>query len=366
MTRPPAPPSTRAVLRFDESLDPSDARLRGGISSMTRAGDYLWVAFVASATIERLRWDGEAYGEHRRFPLAHFVDLPADADVEMDIEGLDVADGYLWVSGSMSKARGTPDPADSVGDQVEALETVAADDNRYNFIRLPLVTAADGHPEPRKVVVREGKTIVAAHLKAKGKSNKLIRALRKDDHLGEYMEIPREDNGFEIEGLTVVGERVFLGLRGPVLNSYAVILEVQFGLKKKGKRLKLRKIGKHKERFRKHFFNFDGMGVRGCYHNADNGHLLVLTGPTMALGGDVTVWRVSGGIPDQHTNISHEPERLRDLPRAGRDAKQGTEAESLCDHVEGGYLVAYDTPADRGKAGEVWAEVFGEGHGDEA
>ncbi len=361
MQRLPAPPHTRVALRFDESRNQHASAIREGISSITRAGDYLWLAFDESTTIERLRWDGEAYGEHRQFRLAHFVDLPAGEDVEMDIEGLDVAGGFLWVSGSMSKKRSAPDPADDVDEQLAALKTIEVDDNRYNFIRLPLTIAADGHPEPRKVVLRDGAPVVAAHMKTKGKSNKLIRALRDDDHIGEYMAIPSKDNGFDIEGLTAVGERVFLGLRGPVLNGYAVVLEVRFKLKKKGRRLKLRKIGKHGERYRKHFLNLDGMGVRECYTDADDGHLYVLAGPTMDLDGDIAIWRVKGGFDDVHTNVLHEVERLFDITHA-EEVDYGTDkAEGLCDHVGGGYLVVYDSPAEGRKEGDadVWADVFG-------
>lgn len=38
-----------------------------------------------------------------------------------------------------------------------------------------------------------------------------------DPHFAPYLAIPGKGNGFDIEGLAVDGQRLFLGLRGPVL-----------------------------------------------------------------------------------------------------------------------------------------------------
>jgi len=55
----------------------------------------------------------------------------------------------------------------------------------------------------------------------------LTEALRGDQHLGLFIVIPGKDNGFDIEGLAGAGKRLFIGLRGPVLRGWAVILEVE-------------------------------------------------------------------------------------------------------------------------------------------
>ena len=41
--------------------------------------------------------------------------------------------------------------------------------------------------------------------------------------------IPGKDNGIDCEGLAVAGDRVFIGLRGPVLRGWAMIIELQVG-----------------------------------------------------------------------------------------------------------------------------------------
>jgi hypothetical protein len=63
-----------------------------------------------------------------------------------------------------------------------------------------------------------------------------------DPHLAPFMDIPGKDNGFDIEGLAIAGERVFIGLRGPVLRGWATILEVAFN-PDAGSQLELKGIG---------------------------------------------------------------------------------------------------------------------------
>ena len=66
----------------------------------------------------------------------------------------------------------------------------------------------------------------AASLEKMNGHNQLIEALAEDEHLGPFLQmgLPSKDNGFDIEGLAVQGNQVFLGLRGPVLRGWAIIL----------------------------------------------------------------------------------------------------------------------------------------------
>ena len=69
----------------------------------------LWVAGDETTRLERLsREDGDVYAGHVAFPLSDYLTLPAGAKEEADIEGLDVADGYLWLVGSHSLKRTQP------------------------------------------------------------------------------------------------------------------------------------------------------------------------------------------------------------------------------------------------------------------
>jgi hypothetical protein len=102
------------------------------------------------------------------------------------------------------------------------------------------------------------------------------------------MRLPSKDNGFDIEGIAVRGERVFLGLRGPVLGGWAVVLEIRVAELCRGV-LSLQPISSSGEQYRKHFFDLHGLGVRDL--SMDGRDLLILAGPTMKLDGPAVVFR---------------------------------------------------------------------------
>ena len=350
----------RLALHFDENRNQHDSPIREGMSSFTRHGRYLWVGFDESTTVERLqRLPSGSYGAHRQFRLADYVDLPGDDDVEMDIEGLDVCGGYLYVSGSMSEKRDTPDADDKPKKQAAALKRVSRDANRYNFIRLPLGEDDKGHPVPARKLRRGGETLLARCFRTDGKSNLLLEGLKDDAHLRNFIPIPSKDNGFDAEGLAVFGERVFFGLRGPVLGGYAVVLELQ--LRTKGKRtLRPRKIGRHEQRYRKHFLNLAGMGIRELYADEATGDLYILAGPTMDLDGTIALWRIAGGLPDAKTSVAVEVERLYDVTRPADVPYGHDKAEALTRMADGRFLVGYDSPVEDRliDADSVYADLY--------
>ena len=98
----------------------------------------------------------------------------------------------------------------------------------------------------------------------------------------------------DIEGLAAAGGRLFLGLRGPVLRGWAVVLEVALAEDPdRRSTLRLQAIGPHGRPYRKHFLHLGGLGIRDlCAQGTD---LLILAGPTMDLDGPVTVFRWPGG-----------------------------------------------------------------------
>ncbi|WP_223526514.1 DUF3616 domain-containing protein [Pseudomonas sp. BF-B-26] len=56
--------------------------------------------------------------------------------------------------------------------------------------------------------------------------NDLAAAIAEDPQLRDFLRIPGKDNDFDIEGLVMIGSRLLLGLRGPVLRGWAVLLEI--------------------------------------------------------------------------------------------------------------------------------------------
>jgi hypothetical protein len=258
----------------------------------------------------------------------------------MDIEGLAAADGYLWILGSHALKRKKPDADD--GDGAEALsrmEQVARERNRFFLGRLPLEEATTGVFTPRARVGERG----AACLRISGPGGGLARWLREDPHLGPFLKVPAKENGLDIEGIAVRGERVWLGLRGPVLDGHAVVLELALKEAKRSRRLKPRRIEATGRRYRKHLLDTGGLGVRDL--RLDGGDLLLLVGPTMALEGTAHVLRWRGAVHDEVEGLvpASRLELVADLPyRRKTDHPEGLELWP--DAGRGAFLLVYDAP----------------------
>jgi len=293
--QPPAAPARTVLLDFDPDRSEltGGKRLRDGLSAVVTAagGRHLLLACDEGARLERLTLSegGGDYGAHATFELADSLDLPAGAEEEVDVEGMDHADGFLWLVGSHSLKRGKPDRDDPLSEQLAALASVSTDGNRFLLARIPLVEGEDGAPRPLRRGEENTETSRAALLHADATGSHLTRrrGLRDDPHLGPFLGIPGKDNGFDIEGLAAVSpERLFLGLRGPVLRGFSVVLEVTVRARRTDpSELRLKGL-------RKHFLDIGGLGVRDLCRDGDD--LLILTGPTMDLDGPVRVYRWRG------------------------------------------------------------------------
>ncbi|MBW3572124.1 MAG: DUF3616 domain-containing protein [Gemmatimonadetes bacterium] len=348
--------------------------IRESLSAVVQTGRHLWLGCDETATLERVTLlDDGRYGDHRTYRIADLVDLPGPDDAEVDVEGLAWAPPYLWIVGSHGRKRGKPDPADGVEKAFEELADVDLDENRYLLARIPLEEDAEAGglvprracPDPRD----PSATLTAARLKGKGKDSALMRAVRGDEHIHRYLKVPGKDNGFDVEGLAAADGRLFLGLRGPVVRGWGVVLEVRPVQAGRPERLKLKRIGPDGRRYRKHFLDLDGLGVREI--TADGDDMLVLAGPTMAVRAPATLFRWRGAAALQGDSITGrgELEKLLDLPHdvdGGEDHPEGI----CCLQNRGGaadeVLVVYDSGGPRRRDGDaVVADVFtiGRGHG---
>jgi hypothetical protein len=345
-------PNLRHVLlQFDPHLSHTEGgkEERGDLSVAVEIGDTLWVASDETVRLTRLsRREDDAYASHAVFDLARFLDLPGKGEAaEADLEGLDCADGYLWVTGSHSSKRGKPDPDKTDKENLEALAAVSTDSNRFLLARIPVVTEDGGVPSlAAEASESDGGRRTAALLRGDRKGNDLTDALADDEHLAWSLKVPSKDNGFDVEGLAVSGERLFLGLRGPVLRGWAVVLELETKEGHDGE-FRLKKIGPKEHRYRKHFLDLRGLGVREmCLDGPD---LLLLAGPTMGLDGPAAVYRWRGGANppgDEDTVVFKERiEKILDVPYgAGEDHAEGMTIR----RTQGGrrsLLVVYDSPS---------------------
>jgi hypothetical protein len=344
-------------------------------------GRFLWVGSDESCTIERFTladWDN--FKDHQHFVLTDYLDLPAGSDHEVDIEGLDYQPPYLWVVGSHSYKRKKLKTGDGNRDDVTAalkqFQKPLCEANRYLLARIPLVDGLLHRAYPP-----ENPTLTAACFKISAKGgNDLISALEKDPHLGAVVasQIPGKENGLDIEGIAILSQqltplpaeslsteklpeqrpehpseqplepeaptktildptRLVLGLRGPVLRGWAVLLELEIRVSPKGN-LKLNHLGKH-------FLNLDGLGIRDLLLQGDD--LLILAGPTMNLDGPVRLYRLRGGLPTEGDTPQQvwRPDYVMDLPYAeGADHAEGiTLASFVTDRPA--LLAVYDAPS---------------------
>ena len=318
----------------------------------------LWVGSDEMIGVERLSKLGcHSYGNHKRFLLEHYIDLFNSED-EIDIEGMDFADGYLWLTGSHSTKRKKP-KKDDLETNLERLATITTDLNRFILARIPVLQGElikSYSPQNHQV-------LTAACLQTTESRNILYDALAEDQHLKPFVtaEIPSKDNGLDIEGLAVKNGRLFLGLRGPVLRGWAIVLELEPVEIEPGV-LGLKEIGDAGAKYIKYFLDLNGLGVRElCWQKDD---LIILAGPTMSVEGEMQVFRWCDAAQSQKEMIQEQEEDrlypLFDLPfTIGTDHAEGLALYS-CWNKEDGLMVFYDSPDARRLRGErkIFADVF--------
>jgi Protein of unknown function (DUF3616) len=343
-------------LRFDHAS--RAAATHRNLSAVRSDGRVLWLAGDETATLERLVGNDDRepdeYADQATFRLADLVQLPGDEDEEADLEGLARSGQFLWAVGSHSLRRKRIKPQHGDAKALQRLARVQGQPNRQVLLRIPIEDVG-GRPSLVRETVVSGQRHCAAVLGGSGSS--LRDLLSDDEHLAPFLAIPGKDNGLDIEGIAVRGDRVYLGLRGPVLRGWALVLEVRPAADPaQPQRLHLRPFDDDAA-YRKHVLNLDGLGVRDLCPCDDD--LLVLAGPTMDLDGPVRVYRwLDAWSTDAQRVVRGEaltPEV--DLPHgAGDDHAEGIALLGPPDEPR--LLVVYDSPASERLAGDaVLADV---------
>ena len=321
------------------------------LSTVCRDRSWLWLAGDESPSVDRLTLapDGASYEDRRTFALGELVDLPEGPGKEVDVEGLDRDGPYLWLVGSHSRTRKRGDPEDDDDTVRRDLARVRSHPNRRVLLRLPLADDGDDPHPVRSVDTPDGPTLTAALL-----DGDLTQALAADEHLAPFLTVPGKDNGLDVEGLAAVDGALLLGLRGPVLRGWAVLLEVR--------------VRPHPDRpdrlvldggdgsdggggagYRTFLLDLDGLGIRDlCRVGPD---VVVLAGPTMDLDGPVRLHRWPGAVHARERDVL----RGRQLPRV-EELPYGTGPDEGRDHPEGltslpggdsdELLVVHDSPAE--------------------
>lgn len=312
----------------------------------------LWLVSDETRSVERLSLERGRFGAHRRFDLGPLLGLPAGPG-ELDLEGLDLDGAYLWVVGGFGSKRKAVDPGESDAKNIRRLAKVEGEPDRCLLARIPIVggelVAASPGPAGR---------LAAARLASSGGGNPLLDAITNDEHIGPFLKagIPSKDNGLDIEALAATGDRVLLGLRGPVLRGWAILLEIEVEERTPGL-LALRPIGAGGRPYRKHFVDLGGLGFRDlCPEGPD---LLILAGPAVLLDGPARIYRLSAANA-LRDDVLHRPELVLELPHGrGDDHPEGM---TLTTDPSGrrSVLVVYDGPSPSRLAGsdDVTADIF--------
>lgn len=310
------------------------------LSAVVQAGDHLWLASDEDSTIQRLSWAKDRYASARSFDLRDLFDLPQssrDKKYEIDIEGLSVDGRRLWIAGSHSRGR------KKGGKSSEGLKP-RGPRGFLGFIEL------SGDSE----TPIEGS---GAMLPIDDNGNELIACLAEDQRFRPSLDLGDKENGLNIEGLAVRDGRVLLGLRGPLIEGKAVILEI--AVQQTKRQLALRTFGEGGAAFRAHLLDLDGLGIRDLA--VDDAGLLILAGPNVSAPGPWFVWRWAGAFGDHAEGAVPEKaiERCAELPTGEHDHPEGI---TTYRHPDGrsGWLVVYDRPSDGrvGDAGTYGADFF--------
>lgn len=315
-------------------------KIAGSLSAVERIDDMLWLAGDEVSSIERLARDAaDQFGGHTRISLVDVFQLEGDLDDEADLEGIGYDDeaGLLWVVASHSMRRGKDDqePA-SLATVTAALQARRPQQNR--FLLGSVAVERGGVPMLDPATAR--------FLPRVGHTNALTDFARASPLLRDFMETPSKDNGFDIEGIAARAGEVFIGLRGPVMDGWASILQLS-PVDTATPHLAITGGGV-KRAPRHHLLDLDGLGVRDlCVLERD---LLILAGPTMATEGPYRVFRWKDGAVASEARLVRGDTRelVFEIPSGGKIGKP--EGMTLYDTAGAGrLLVVYDRPAEGGQ-----------------
>ena len=284
----------------------------GNLSGVGVDGPVAWTVSDEGRTFERHVRTGMNFRLSRQYNLDDFFpDLPGGK--EADLESLAVSGERIWLCGSHCRVRlkpnevGAPSAAVGRGRSRHLLGSIRLDANR----------------EP----IRE--SAVAMPFFGTGS---LRSKLRRDPFLFTFLDLPSKENGLDIEGLAVLPNEILLGLRGPVIDSHAVVLSLprDNGLPAA--------VG---EPYR-HMLDLGGLGVRDLAYGA--GGVLLLAGPVTAADGPFRIyhWQPSRSGLIETADMLHEWPIDHEHP------------EGLCpSELDGkpGLLIVYDGADDRRRAG---------------
>jgi hypothetical protein len=312
-----------------EFSDNPGKRKIDNISGIAWDGAHLWTAADEHHTIERLSPQGvDGFIADRSYAIEElFKHWPAGK--EADIEGLAFDSGRLWLCGSHCKVR--------KGEHVhrDDLREPSRFKNTASRTLLGCVELdAQGNPDPS----------TAAALGFAEEEGSLLSVVNAElPALAPHFGLPAKENGLDIEGICAVGDRILLGLRGPVIAGYAIVLS--FRVSWRGQRLDFLLEGER--RLHSCLLDLNGAGIRDLARTGED--VLILAGPSMDLDGPFCLygWRgaaVGAGVAD-----GTQLQFIADLPFERGEARGSfpgrcERPEGLTVIASGDLLLIHDAP----------------------
>ena len=299
---------TRIILDYAAA---EGAKLLENLSGIAAVGDFLWTVSDEGRTLECLRRNGDGYALARQVMLDDvFADIPGKAkDDELDLESISIADGALWLSGSHCRVRAKPLNEDEAGAAPEPNSRIKDRPSRTLFGEIALE--------------QDGGALGAARALPFTGPGSLREHLAANEYLAPFLKLPSKENGLDIEGLAIVDGAAFLGLRGPLIDSYAAAVELTLD------------SGFQIAESRLHFIDLAGLGIRDMAQ--DGSDILMIAGPVTGASGPFKLFRWT---PQRVASVQ-AAELVFDWP-AGAEKPEG-----LCvmeRNGERGAIILYDSP----------------------
>ena len=303
---------SRGTIWLDYAAAGGKRKFLPNISAVAASGDYLWTASDEMRTVECLEPHGQGYRLHRQFKLDElFPGLPgAEKELEADVEALDVAHGRLWVCGSHSLTRRSRHKTEAIVDP-----RIRERPSRRLLGSVELTKDGGALVAPGKALPYDG-------------SGSLRAMLGSISHIAPFMGLPSKENGLDIEGLVTFRRKIYVGMRGPVVDNIALIAAIGM----------TRDFAIDETAIFLHFVDLGGLGVRDMTRWGEG--LLILAGP---VNGADRPFRLLRWTPRRTVKIQ-QPEKVEDL-LPGSD-----HAEGICalNRVGAdGLIVLYDTKSDK-------------------
>ena len=224
------------------------------LSGVAAAGRFLWTASDEGRTVECLEPDGDGYRLRKQHSLdrlfRNFADQtekknkPDEADVEL----LAVCDGALWICGSHCDVR-----VQTKKDRQKEK------DKRPYPLRHELKPRAGRHLLGKVMLTDDGGKPAkqGIHFPYSNEKGSLCSLLNENPFIEPFLGLPSKENGLDIEGFTTRdGKSLFLGLRGPRVDRYAVVIELKLN----------RGLKSAKPKMVTHFLDLEGLAVRDLAH----------------------------------------------------------------------------------------------------